>query len=62
MFEARISSAQGWAPVDCRCPAGRALFGSEEKARAAIDLHIQNCGSANRVQLVLPFATEAQGW
>lgn len=59
MFEARVSTAQGWAPVDCNCPAGRALFGSEEKARAAIALHKQNCGSANGDQLVLPFAAEA---
>ncbi|MFN0094059.1 MAG: hypothetical protein ACKVVT_04695 [Dehalococcoidia bacterium] len=43
MFEVFIQANLGWQPVDCRCAAGRAVFGNEIHAQRAIAHHIGSC-------------------
>lgn len=43
MFEIHVRSDSGWLPVSCSCPAGRAVFASEQAAASAIDRHLSDC-------------------
>jgi hypothetical protein len=49
MFEVHVRGPHGWQPLNCQCPAGRAVFASEEQAKSAILNHLFDCagGSAD---------------
>jgi hypothetical protein len=43
MFEVHIRAQHGWQPLSCKCPAGRAVFATEEQAKEAVVSHLFNC-------------------
>ena len=43
MFEVHLRTRHGWQPLSCNCPAGRAVFSSEEHAQAAVVNHLFSC-------------------
>ncbi|MFN0148549.1 MAG: hypothetical protein ACKVT1_18760 [Dehalococcoidia bacterium] len=45
MLEVHVRTDQGWVPLSCSCPAGRAVFSSESGALEAINAHRAKCSS-----------------
>lgn len=43
MFEVHIRARHGWQPLNCKCPAGRAVFATEAEAKEAVLSHLFNC-------------------
>ena len=43
MLEIRVATNRGWMALECKCPAGRAIFSDEESANAALELHLRVC-------------------
>ena len=51
MLEVHVRTDKGWLPLSCTCPAGRAVFSSEQTAAEAIERHIATCSAAPRTDL-----------